>query len=120
LRYKQLNGQVIGFERLASDMQRQLGLLTNLRTRQQRSELHVEPDEIRETSIRVAWVTMKLFGPIHQLWSLRRKSAVTWRIHSGQWKIVEADVLEEQQERRGLRFGWPPQLPSLDELDRDN
>ena len=105
LEYQQLNGRVIGRDRLMRDVEAQLRGLSKVGSRFVREELILQGDQASEILSQYDGAEMTAFGFVRRAWSVRRRARFNWVISGGVWMIAQVHVLSEDMRHEGWRFG---------------
>ena len=95
LKYKQLNGRVIGREQLANDVQRQFAIVEAAESSYVRESVQIDGDRATELLTQVASTTTRHFILFKRVWRLKRRGRYVWQRQTGGWAISEVEVLSE-------------------------
>jgi hypothetical protein len=113
LQYRQVDGRIIGYSQLLSQVETQLRRLSAAATAYRRESLAIGDDHAAETLVQSAWGCGTAFGIVHRGWRIRRRSRWTWRLMGSAWQVHLVEVLEEHVSPAGLSFGRRPAAPAL-------
>src|SRR3989442_7875840 len=80
LRYKQMDGRVIGREQLARDVAFQLRSVESADTSYVRESLRVEGERVTELLRQTASVTTRHFFVLRRVWRVNRLGSYTWMV----------------------------------------
>src|SRR5437660_822496 len=79
VRYRQLDGRVIGRERLRADVGTQLRALSAVRSNYVSERFEIVEGQPVETLIQAASCITRAFGVVHRSWTLHRKARYVWQ-----------------------------------------
>src|SRR3954470_305384 len=108
--YRQANGEALDRNQLQTSVASQL---RNMSAADWTSRLESEErdaDRVIETITQSETYVATAFGFLHRSWRFERRARYTWKVHEGQWRIAEVQVLEERMTDAGTRFGRRPAL----------
>src|SRR5262249_55054726 len=95
LRYKQLNGAIIGKEQLFLDVTDQLRSIDSADTSCVRESLEVDGNRAIELLRQTASVTVRSFLLFRRVWKISRFGRYTWTHSQDGWRITGVEILEE-------------------------
>ena len=105
LAYRQVDGRIIGRDRLMHDVARQFRRLSHVKASFVRERLSLAGDDATETLVQEAHLEATAFGFVHRSWRLTRRGDYSWTKPDGLWVIQRVKVLSETVLPAGWRFG---------------
>jgi len=98
MKYEQLNGQVIGFNKLEDQVKSQFASVRDMDSSYERESIEVLEDKATETLMQKAWATVIAFGFVKRTWRVTRCGIYTWIKTETGWKINRVQILTERIE----------------------
>ena|SRR5579872_5866195 len=93
--YKQSSGSVVNYERLETDVRRQLSLMALIEISRTRHAFEVLPDKAVEIVTQHTSITATAFFLITRTMRLTRKGKYIWQRMGERWQITQAEILSE-------------------------
>ncbi len=97
LSYKQLNGKVIDKKRLTNDQKRYFSRIVSANSSYQRITYTYNNDLFSETLQQEAEISIRVFAFFKKTINVMRKATYDWSKIKDDWKIINVEILEEQQ-----------------------
>ena len=96
LKYKQLNGKIIGRKQLLNDIQKYFDRVRSHISTYDRLSSSVNNDLFIEKIVQKATVTIRVFIFFSKTWTIEREGIYEWKKEDGIWKISNVEVISEK------------------------
>lgn len=93
--YKQKDGSILDYERLAAEVLRQLRVIPAIEITRNRDSHHFVDDRFVETVTQSTLITASALFLITRTMEITRKGRYVWSKSAGGWRIVDVEILSD-------------------------